>query len=255
MKVTFLGTGTSQGVPVICCKCSVCNSNNPKDKRLRSSIYIEIDNKHIVIDSGPDFRQQMLSNNVTHLDAIVYTHEHKDHTAGLDDVRAYNYHQQEDIPIYATEKVLEQIKMEFAYIFNEHKYPGIPQIETNVINEKTFDIKGVKITPIEVQHFKLPVFGYRINNFCYITDANFISQSSMDKLKNLDVLILNALRKEKHLSHFNLLEAIEIIEKLKPKKAYLTHISHYLGLHDVESVNLPKNIHLAYDGLTIEING
>jgi len=253
MKVTILGSGTSQGVPVIACKCDICLSENPKDKRLRSSILIQTADEAFVIDAGPDFRTQMLTNNVDWLDAVLFTHQHKDHTAGLDDVRAYNFVSQQDMPIYGKKDVLEQIKQEYAYIFATVKYPGVPSVEPITIENKPFSLKsGLEILPIEVFHHKLPVFGFRVNNFVYITDANYIAEQELEKMKNADYLVINALRHEKHISHFNLAEALEIIEICKPKKhAYLTHISHRLGKYDQISQQLPKNVSLAYDGLQI----
>ncbi len=253
MTVTFLGTGTSQGIPVIACKCVVCNSTDYKDKRLRSSIHIEVDNLHINIDVGPDFRQQMLSNNIKQLNAILMTHEHKDHTAGLDDVRSFNFSQKKDMPLYGKQEVLDQITREFSYIFSGSKYPGVPRVEKIPIQNTPFDIEGVRITPIEVLHYKLPVFGFRINNLAYITDANFISEPEKNKLQGLKVLVLNALQIEKHISHFTLSEAIKLIKELKPEKAYLVHISHKLGLSREVEPTLPDNISLAYDGLSISI--
>ncbi len=231
----------------------VCNSTDYKDKRLRTSIHIEVDNLHLNIDIGPDFRQQMLSNNMEQMDAILITHEHKDHTAGLDDVRSFNFSQKKDMPIYGKQEVLNQISREFAYIFAENKYPGTPQVERIPIKNTPFKIDSLKITPIEVMHHKLPVFGFRINDFAYITDANFISEKEKKKLKGLKVLILNALQIKKHLSHFTLSEALEIIAELKPEKAYLIHISHKLGLARNVEPTLPNNIKLAYDGLRISI--
>lgn len=253
MIVTFLGTGTSQGIPVIACTCDVCASTDYKDKRLRSSIHIEVNNLHLNIDIGPDFRQQMLSNNIKQMDAILMTHEHKDHTAGLDDVRSFNFAQQKDMPLYGKQEVLDQISSEFAYIFSDFKYPGVPQVERVAIENTPFDIEDVKVTPIEVLHYKLPVYGFKIEDMAYITDANFISEKEKKKLKGLKLLVLNALQIKKHISHFTLSEAIELIEEVKPKKAYLVHISHKLGLaRDVEHT-LPDNISLAYDGLRISI--
>jgi len=252
MKITFLGTGTSQGVPVIACKCNVCQSTNSKDKRLRTSILINYNDKNIVIDTGPDFRQQMLLNNVQKLDAVLFTHEHKDHIAGLDDIRAFNYQSKQDMPIYATNQVQIGLKKEFHYIFADFKYPGIPKVELNTIhNFKTFELFNKTITPIEVMHYKLPVTAYRIDNFSYVTDANFISDSEKEKLKGTEILVINALRKEDHISHFTLQQALDLIAEIKPKQAYLTHISHLLGLHDEVSLELPENVNIAYDGLVI----
>jgi len=253
LKVTFLGTGTSQGVPVIACKCKVCLSKNEKDKRLRSSVLIEINNNTFAIDAGPDFRQQMLRQSVENLNAIILTHEHKDHIAGLDDVRAFNYIQKKAMNIYGNEKTLETIKLEFPYVFAEDKYPGIPKMNLHQINNNAFNINGIGFIPIHLLHHKLPVLGYRIKNFAYITDTNFIPDNEFDKLKNLKVLVINALRKKKHVSHFNLSEALEVIEKIKPEKAYLNHISHMMGLHSDVEKELPENVHIAYDGLQITI--
>lgn len=253
MIVTFLGTGTSQGIPVIACKCVVCSSTDYKDKRLRSSIHIEVNKLHLNIDVGPDFRQQMLSNNISQMDAILLTHEHKDHTAGLDDVRSFNFALGKDMPLYGKQNVLDQISREFSYIFSETKYPGVPRIERIPIQNTSFDIDGVTITPIEVLHHKLPVIGFRINDLAYITDANFISNEEKNKLQGLKVLVLNALQIKKHISHFTLNEAIELINELKPEKAYLVHISHKLGLSREINPTLPNNISLAYDGLRLSI--
>jgi phosphoribosyl 1,2-cyclic phosphate phosphodiesterase len=254
MKVTFLGTGTSQGVPLIACECKVCASTNAKDKRLRTSVLVQVNDVNMVIDSGPDFRQQMLGSRIKHLDALIFTHAHKDHIAGMDDIRGFNFRMKRAIDIYCTEQVEKQMRTEFAYIFAETKYPGIPEIAINTIrNEVNFDVKGISIQPIEVLHYKLPVLGFRIQNFVYITDANFISNDEKQKIKGCDTLVLNALRREKHVSHFTLNEALELIEELQPKQAYLTHISHQLGLHDEVELELPKHVRLAYDGLTIEL--
>ena len=254
MKITFLGTGTSQGVPVIACKCNVCQSTNKKDNRLRTSVMISFDNKNIVIDTGHDFRQQMLREDVQHLDAILFTHEHKDHIAGLDDIRAFNYQTKKDMPIYCTQQVQIGLKKEFHYIFSEFQYPGIPKIDLHTINhQNTFELFNKTVTPIEVMHYKLPVTAYRIDNFTYITDANYISELEKEKIKGTEILVINALRKEKHLSHFTLNEALELITEINPKKAYLTHISHLLGKHDEISKELPNNVFLAYDGLKIRV--
>lgn len=253
MQITFLGTGTSQGVPLIACNCDVCKSQHSKDKRLRSSILIHCNNKNIVVDTGPDFRQQMLRENVQTLDAILYTHAHKDHTAGLDDVRAFNFIQQKSMPIYAETIVQESLRQEFAYIFQNPNYPGIPLIHFHTINENPFIIDGIEIIPIRAIHYRLPVLGFRVKNFVYITDANYIDEKEIEKLKNVDVLVLNALRHEKHISHFTLAEAIELANAIKPRATYFTHISHQLGLHAEQEQLLPDNFFLAYDGLTLSI--
>jgi phosphoribosyl 1,2-cyclic phosphate phosphodiesterase len=253
MKITFLGTGTSQGIPLIACGCEVCTSSNPKDKRLRVSVMIEVDGKNIVIDSGPDFRQQMLRENVKTLEAVVFTHEHKDHVAGLDDVRAFNYFSGKHMDVYASEQVQIALKREFHYVFSEANYPGIPRISVHTIDTDPFDVSGVKFIPIQVLHYKLPVLGFRVNDFTYITDANYISKQEIEKIKGTKVLVLNALRREKHISHFTLEEALELVKKINPEKAYFTHISHQLGLHEAVSKELPVNVELAYDGLQIEI--
>lgn len=253
MKFTFLGTGTSQGVPMIGCKCSVCTSEDPRDNRLRSSLLVESNNTRLVIDTGPDFRQQMLRAKVDTLDSVLFTHEHKDHISGLDDVRAYNYLQQKAMDVYATDRVQVALHREFFYIFSGDNYPGIPKINLHTINESPFEIGDIPIIPIPVLHLRLPVLGFRIGGFSYVTDANFISEESKALLLNSDVLVLNALRKEPHVSHFTLDEAVDIIEELKPKKAYLTHISHQLGKQIEVEASLPAHIRLAYDGLAIEM--
>ena len=253
MKVTFLGTGTSQGVPVIACNCEVCTSQNPKDKRLRSSILIESDEKTIVIDTGPDFRYQMIRADVQKLDAVVFTHSHKDHVAGLDDVRAFNYKQQSAMDVYANQQVQEALKREFYYIFSDSKYPGIPLLNLNNIELNSFSIGDIHLMPIEVLHYKLPVLGFRIKDFTYITDAKTVSDKEKEKIKGSKILILNALQKEKHISHFTLTEAIDFAQEIGAEHTYFTHISHKLGKHDDISKELPKGIHLAYDELSFEI--
>lgn len=254
MRIRVLGSGTSQGVPVIACECDVCQSSNIKDYRRRVSLLIEKGDTTIVIDTGPDFREQMLLAQVKKLDAVVFTHEHKDHVAGLDDIRAFNFKMKGTaMNVYATERVQEALKREFSYVFEENKYPGVPEIALKTVDQNSFQIGAVELLPIDVMHYKLPVKAYRINNFAYVTDANFISEEEKQKLFDLDVLILTALRKEKHISHFNLEEAIELIEELKPKKAYLTHISHLMGKHEDVQQTLPDHIELAYDGLEIEL--
>lgn len=251
MKVTFLGTGTSQGVPVIACECPVCQSIDFKDKRLRSAIHIETGKLSIVVDTGPDFRQQMIRERVKKLDAILFTHEHKDHTAGLDDIRGFNFKQKGDIPIYGHQRVLDQLKREFSYIFAEDKYPGGPRIEINSIENKSFQIGSTSILPVEVMHYKLPVFGFRIGGFAYITDAKSINESEKNKLKGVSTLVLNALQKKPHISHLTLEESIELAKEINADHTYLTHVSHNLGCHREVSKELPENIQLAYDGLKI----
>ncbi len=252
MKITFLGTGTSQGIPLISCTCPVCTSPNKKDNRLRSSILIEINGTNIVIDSGPDFRYQMLRAKVNKLDAIIFTHGHKDHIAGLDDIRAYNHFEQKPIPLYANEETQDALRREYSYIFNNITYPGIPQVDMYTINgSDSFSINGINITPIKVLHYKMEVLGFRIGDFTYITDANYIAPEELAKVNGSKALVLNALRHEKHISHYTLSEAIEIAQSVDVKDTYFTHISHQLGLHDVEDSELPEGIHLSYDGLEL----
>ena len=253
MKVTFLGTGTSQGVPVIACKCAICLSDDSRDKRLRTSVMLSSEGMNVVIDTGPDFRQQMLREKVETLDAVVFTHEHKDHVAGLDDIRAFNFSQHKEMDVFATPRVQEALRREFHYVFAETKYPGVPEVKLKTIDGGPFKIGEMQFTPVEVMHYKMPVLGFRIRNFAYVTDANYIAPAELEKLKGLDVLVLNALRIQTHMSHFSLSEALEIIYFLKPKKAYLTHISHLLGKHDVVANALPTHVELAYDGLSIEV--
>ncbi len=253
MKVTFLGTGTSQGVPIIGCSCEVCRSMDYRDKRLRSSVHIQVSGKSFVIDTGPDFRQQMLREQINKLDAVLYTHGHKDHIAGLDDVRAYNYLHNMDIPIYGNEAVLRQLQVEFHYAFGELRYPGTPQIQLNEIREEEFEASGVRFIPLPVKHFKLPVLGFRVNDFCYITDANQIPDSTYEKMRGTKVLVLNALQREKHISHFNLAEALDVAAKVGADQTYLIHVSHKLGRHKQIEKELPNSVALAHDGLTITI--
>ncbi|MFD2247212.1 MBL fold metallo-hydrolase [Pontibacter ruber] len=253
MKVTFLGTGTSQGVPVIGCTCEVCRSVDYRDKRLRVSVHLQVEGKSFIIDSGPDFRQQVLRERIRTLDALIFTHEHKDHTAGLDDIRAYNFSQNKDMPLYGEERVLEQLKREFAYIFSGIQYPGIPRVQLHPITETPFEIDGVLFRPIRVKHYKLPVLGYRVGDFTYITDANHIPEEEMDKIRGSKVVVLNALRQEPHISHFSLQEAVDLLTDLAPERGYLTHISHLLGPHREVEPTLPEFIRLAYDGLQFEV--
>ena len=254
MKVTFLGTGTSQGVPIIACDCLVCSSSNKRDKRLRSSILLQTNERNIVVDTGPDFREQMLVSGIRHLDAILFTHAHRDHLAGLDDIRGFNFIMKRAIDVYCEEWVEKSIRSEFHYAFNEPKYPGVPEMNLHRIGLDQFELFGTKIQPIRVLHHKLPVLGFRLGEFVYITDANAISEEEKEKIKGCKYLVLNALRREKHISHFTLDEAVQLIQELNPEQAYLTHISHQLGLHDEVENELPNNIHLAYDGLAIDFN-
>ena len=254
MKFTFLGTGTSQGIPVIACPCPVCQSSDIKDKRLRTAGLIEYDGITIAIDAGPDFRQQMLSSKVNKLDAILLTHEHRDHIAGLDDVRAFNWVQQKPMDVWAELRVQDSIYKEFAYVFAEQKYPGIPEIMLNTIDGHPFEIHGIKIIPIRCYHHKLPIYGFRIGDLTYITDANFIPEEEKEKIVGTKYLIVNALRHQKHLSHFCLAEAVKCISSFGPRKGYITHISHQMGLYENVKNELPDNICLAYDGLTINID-
>lgn len=253
MIITFLGTGTSQGVPVIACDCGVCLSTDKHDKRLRTSIMIESEDKVIVIDSGPDFRYQMLREKVMHLDAIVFTHEHKDHVAGLDDIRAFNYKQNAPIDVYATERVQIGLKREFLYIFSDYKYPGVPQLNMHTIGLEPFDIGSLHFIPIEVMHYKLPILGFRIGDFTYITDAKTVSETEIEKIKGTKILVINALQTQSHIAHFTLDEAISFAQQIGAEKTYLTHISHRLGFHSDVSQQLPTGIFLAYDGLKLSI--
>ncbi|ASU33502.1 MBL fold metallo-hydrolase [Mucilaginibacter xinganensis] len=255
MTITFLGTGTSQGVPVIACNCEVCTSADSRDSRLRTSILIEDKGKVIVVDSGPDFRYQMLRAKVQRLDAIVFTHEHKDHIAGLDDIRAFNYRQNAAVEVYADLRVQAALKREFYYIFDEFKYPGIPQLNLHTINGDPFDIGHITFTPIEVLHYKLPVMGFRVNDFTYITDAKTVSEQEIEKIKGSKVLVINALQKQDHISHFTLEEALAFADLVGAEKTYLTHISHRLGRHHDISKELPRGIEMAYDGLQLQLPG
>lgn len=253
MKVIFLGTGTSQGIPVIGSTHPVCLSENPKDKRLRVSVLIEWRTYTYVIDCGPDFRQQMLNAKCTKLDGVVFTHEHADHTAGLDDIRPF-YFKQGDIPIYAHKRVLKALKERFAYIFEtKNKYAGAPGVTPIRIENKAFRLGDLNVVPINGMHYKLQVFGFRFKDFAYLTDMKTIENKEIEKLKGVKVLVVNALREEEHVSHFNLREALEIINKVKPERAYLTHISHMLGFHDEVEKTLPDNVFLAYDNLQINL--
>jgi len=251
LKITFLGTGTSQGVPVITCNCEVCQSDDHRNNRLRVSILIETADKTIVIDSGPDFRYQMLRAKVKDLDAILFTHEHKDHVAGLDDIRPFNYLLHKNIDIFATTGVQEALKREFSYIFSDVKYPGLPQIELHTIDKDPFFIGQTQIIPLAIMHYKLPILGFRIGDFTYITDAKTVSNETIEKVRGTKILIINALQRQPHISHFTLDEAIEFAQKIGAEQTYFTHISHNLGLHEVVEKELPTGMKLAYDGLTL----
>ncbi|MCK9290689.1 MAG: MBL fold metallo-hydrolase [Bacteroidales bacterium] len=253
MRITVLGSGTSQGVPVVACPCAVCHSTDEKDKRLRSSIMIEENDTAVVIDAGPDFRQQMLRQQVKQLDAILITHTHKDHIAGLDDVRSFNYLSQKPMTVYATKKDQQAIMREFFYAFTEQPYPGVPRIQFQDLTETPFKIGSLEIIPLKVMHMRLEVFGFRLKDFAYITDVNHIPDKTMKLLEGVKVIILDALRKEKHLSHFTLDEAIEVARQLKVEQAYFTHISHLMGFHQQVQNELPDNMSLAWDGLIIDL--
>ena len=253
LTITFLGTGTSSGVPMLACHCEVCSSTNGLDKRLRSSIMVQSDTTTLVVDTTPDFRYQMLREKVNKLDAIIFTHPHKDHIAGLDDIRGYNYFQKKAIDVYANELTQKALKNEFHYIFTDDKYPGIPDINLHDLSDDTFMIGDIPVTTIKVWHLHMPVLGFRFGNFTYITDANRIDPIEKNKINGSEVLVLNALRHKKHISHFTLGEAIELSEELKIPKTYFTHISHQLGLHTDISETLPSTKFLAYDGLKIQL--
>ena len=253
MRVTLLGTGTSQGVPVIACKCDVCKSADSRDKRLRSAIMLEDGLTRIVVDVGPDFRQQMLVHQVDNLDAILLTHEHADHIFGLDDIRSFNWIRKSPMDIYCEPRVQNNLRSIFNYVFSTNKYPGTPQMDLIDLDSKPFEIGPISILPIRLYHHKLPVYGFRFGKFAYLTDFNVIEQEEIDKLKGIELLVICALRKTSHISHLNLSEAIELIEKIAPRKAYLTHMSHEMGKHEQLLHELPKTIEPGYDGLVLEI--
>lgn len=254
MQITLLGTGTSGGVPVLTCRCPVCTSLDYRDKRLRVSVWLEIEDKSFIIDTGPDFRQQALRERIETLDAVIFTHEHKDHTAGLDDIRPYNYFRGiKEMSIFAHPRVLEQLKREYQYAFEENKYPGVPLLKTIEIGSTPFEVYGETFTPIQAMHYKLPVLGFRIGDFTYITDANFMEETEIEKIKGSKVLVLNALQQAPHISHFNLEQAIELSQKIGAETTYFTHISHKMGLHREVEASLPLGMYLAYDGLKIKL--
>lgn len=250
-KLTFLGTGTSQGIPVISCQCYVCTSPDAHDKRLRASVLVEHGGSTVVIDAGPDFRQQMLREGVMAIDGIVLTHEHKDHTGGIDDVRAFNYTSGRSVDIFAEERVQRVIRKDFDYAFGEHRYPGVPEIDLRTIGEEPFRVGGMELIPIRGRHFRLPVLGFRIGGLAYLTDFNAIEDSEIEKIRGVEVLIVNALRRESHISHFTLEEALDLHRRVTPGRTYLTHLSHQMGRHAEVVKELPKGVLLAYDGLTI----
>lgn len=255
MILTFLGTGTSQGVPVIACQCTVCRSNDPRDRRLRTSALIQTDTgQNILIDIGPDFREQMLREQVRRLDAILITHAHRDHVAGIDDIRSFNYVQKQKMEIYANHEALTTLQRDYHYIFEPHPFPGLPEANLHTLTgNDPFSVGGTEIVPVKAMHKDLPVLGYRIGPLAYITDANHMGADQLEKLRGVETLVINALRKEKHFSHYCLSEALEVIDAIQPRKAYLTHMSHEMGLHATVDTELPEGVHLAYDGLKVRI--
>ena len=254
MKITLLGTGTSQGVPVVGCQCEVCKSNDPRDNRLRTSAFVETDGVRLLIDAGPDLRQQLLRENISHVDAVLVTHEHKDHLAGLDDIRPVYFIQKQPMDIYAMQRVLTVIRKDYDYAFKDNPYPGAPSFQLHPVRYDRFFVKNVEIQPIQVRHLTLPILGYRIGTFAYITDASFVADSELAHLQDLDVLVVNALHHEKHYSHFNLEQALHFVEVVRPKHAYLTHVSHHMGLYTDVEKTLPPHVTLGYDGLQITID-
>lgn len=253
MKITLLGTGTSQGVPVVGCSCPVCNSDDPRDNRMRTAAFVETESANILIDAGPDLRMQLLKNKITRVDAILVTHEHKDHLAGLDDIRPVFFMMKKPMEVYGLQRVMNVVRKDFDYAFKANPYPGAPAFNIHHVRDDNFTINGVEVQPIHVRHLTLPILGYRIGNIGYITDASFIAETELNKLKGLDVLVINALRKEEHYSHFNLDQALKVIDMLQPKRAYLTHMSHRMGKYTELSERLPDNVFAGYDGLTITV--
>ncbi len=253
LKVTFLGTGTSQGIPVVACHCAVCQSSNPRDNRLRCSVMVQTQGMTLVIDIGPDFRQQMLREQVNDVDAILITHEHRDHTAGLDDIRAYNFKHHKDMPVYATERVQTILRQQFDYVFTALDYPGRPRVLFQTIQKNTpFLVNGLEVQPIEVMHGKMPTLGFRIGDFSYITDAKTIEDEQLALVNGSKVLVLNALHHEEHYSHLTLEQALEVIKKVQVEQVYFIHMSHHMGLHDEVNTQLPEHVKLSYDGLVLE---
>jgi len=254
LKITFLGTGTSSGVPMIGCECEVCSSPDPKDNRLRSSILVQSERTTLIVDTGPDFRYQMLRQKINKLDAVLFTHPHKDHLAGLDDIKAYNYFAKKAMEVYADSLTEEALRRDFYYAFSDTRYPGIPELNLNTITMDPFVVGDIPVIPVLVWHLKMPVMGFRFGKFTYITDANKIDEPEKDKIRGSSILVLNALRKQKHISHFTLDEAVGLVEELKVPMGYFTHISHQLGLHAEIEAALPQGMHLAYDGLVVELD-
>jgi phosphoribosyl 1,2-cyclic phosphate phosphodiesterase len=253
MKVTLLGTGTSQGVPVVGCQCAVCHSDDPRDCRLRTAAFVEVEGLNILLDAGPDLRMQLLHSNITRVDAVLVTHEHKDHLAGLDDIRPIYFMMKEPIQIYAMPRVLKVIRKDYDYAFRQHPYPGVPSFVLHPVNNDPFMVGSVEIIPIHVRHLTLPILGFRIQDMAYITDGSFIAETEMQKLQGLKLLVINALRIKEHYSHFNLQQALAIIERLQPEQAVITHVSHEMGLYQEVSRGLPPNVRIGYDGLSYEI--
>jgi phosphoribosyl 1,2-cyclic phosphate phosphodiesterase len=253
LKITFLGTGTSQGVPVIGCQCESCKSSDSHDNRLRSSLLIQSQNSNVVIDTGPDFRQQMLKAEISRLDAVLYTHEHRDHIAGMDDIRSFNFLQKKPMDLYGEKRVLESLRLSFPYVFKTNTYPGVPKVELHEIDYDAFTIQDIDINPIRMLHNEMPVMGFRINDFAYLVDANYISSIEKEKLQGLKYVVIGALRKEKHHSHFTMEEAVSLFQELKAEKGFITHISHQMGKSKEFSKLLPKGMLAAYDGLVLEV--
>lgn len=251
VQLEFLGTGTSQGVPVIGCPCAVCASADERDSRLRSSVIVKVNQKRILIDTGPDFRYQMLRSGNVDVDAVLYTHEHMDHISGLDDIRAINFLQRKDMPLYGSKGVEEALHRIYHYAFSDNPYPGVPIVQFNLIDGDAFDLFGIPVVPIKVKHGSMPVLGFRFGDLTYITDAKSIDESELEKIRGSKVVVLNALRMKEHHSHLNLEQAIELMERIGPERGYFTHISHLLGLHSVVEKQLPKHLRLAYDGLVV----
>lgn len=253
MKITLLGTGTSQGVPVVGCQCPVCKSNDSRDNRLRTAAFVEVDGVNLLIDAGPDLRMQLLRSEITRVDAVLVTHEHKDHLAGLDDIRPVFFMMKEPVKVFGLQRVMNVVRKDFDYAFKSNPYPGVPSFQLHNVRDDAFAVKDVLVQPIHVRHLTLPILGYRIGKMAYVTDASFISETEMNKLRDLDVLVVNALRIREHYSHFNLDQALKLIDNLRPKRAYLTHVSHEIGLYEERSKLLPENVFLGYDGLTITV--